>query len=338
MSSYTILNNMLKKIIFSKIFLFCFSIILIFILIEISLRIMGFRPFSVYEVDLKEPTTNKYDAKIGWKPKEGVYNFLPKSKNGKNTTFTILKDGSRFSGNPTNDIEGDIVVIGGSFAQGAGVNDEETFSFLLQKKIPNYKINNYGVGGYGTYQSYLLLEDIIDKKNNIKHVIYFYIYFHEDRNIGNFSWVKSLTKFSRRGHSNFPYAKLDKNGNLVKYPPIKYIELPFRKHSSIIARIEEAIMRIKLYSINQDRTKITQTIILKMKRLLEKNKIKFSVVNLIFKKRTYNSYIEFFKKNKIDGAYCTFPLTKGFFIENDGHPNAKTHKLYSNCVYDFIFN
>ena len=331
---------MIKKFFFSKTFLVCTSILLVILVLEISLRIVGLKPYETFKKDLEEPTINKYDSKIGWIPKEGIYIFPPTSINGKNTNFTILKNGNRFSGKEHQDSKGDIVFIGGSFTQGFSVNDEETFSYLLQEKIPNFTIKNYGVGGYGTYQSYLLLKEIIKKNNNIKKIVYFYIYYHEDRNIGDFTWVKFLTKFSSRGHAHFPYVTLDRNDNLIENPPIKYIELPFRKFSILVTKTEEVIMKIKLYSKNKykNKSKITQKTILKMKELSEKNNINFVLVNLLIKKNTYNSYIEFFKKNNIEGAYCTFPLIKGFIVENDGHPNDKMHKLYADCIYDFVFN
>lgn len=40
-------------------------------------------------------------------------------------------------------------IFGDSQAQGCGLNDEETFAWLLQKKLPQYEVNNYGSPGYG---------------------------------------------------------------------------------------------------------------------------------------------------------------------------------------------
>ena len=133
------------------------SIIIITILLEVTLRFLGFEPWTYIKQDLNEPITNQYHSKIGWKPKEGIYIFPPFSKNGKYTKLTILKDGSRFSGKISGDSEVDVLFIGGSFTQGWAVDDQETFPWFFQKKIPNLKVKNYGVGGYGTYQSFLLL-------------------------------------------------------------------------------------------------------------------------------------------------------------------------------------
>ena len=71
-------------------------------MLEVLLRVLNFDPWILYEDDLHEPTNNKYDAKIGWKPKEGIYIFPPKTADANSTTFTILKDGTRFNGKPIN--------------------------------------------------------------------------------------------------------------------------------------------------------------------------------------------------------------------------------------------
>jgi len=329
---------MIKKTIFTNWLLVFVSIIVAIILLEVILRLFGFKPWYFYQSDLNEPTINKYDSKVGWKPQEGVYIFPPKSDNVNDTTFTVLKDGSRFSGESIDTYKGDVLFIGGSITQGVAVDDEETFSFYLQNNLKDYRVKNYGVGGYGTYQSYLLLKDLLKNENNIKYIIYFFIENHEMRNVGDATWLNVLTKYSKRKHVHLPYVQLDKNGNLVEYLPVKYIELPFRKYSALITRVEKKIMRIKLYSKYKDEKKIVQKIILKMKKISEKNGSKFLFINLHSNNEKSALYAEFSKKNNVTFVDCKHPLIEGFRVENDGHPNAKSHKLYSDCIYSKVFN
>ena len=208
MVSYTVKKNIMKNfvLVFSSIFISL-------IIIELLLRSFGFETWKYNEHALKEPTTNKYHPILGWKPKEGVYNFPPYTKNGNYTKFTILKDGNRYSGKSTTNIKGDIIFVGGSFAQGWAINDEETFSYLFQKKLSNFRVKNYGVSGYGSFQSFLMLEEILKKNRNVKLVIYGYMWHHETRNYGNTSWIQALNRFKTRNHVALPYARLDKNNN-----------------------------------------------------------------------------------------------------------------------------
>ena len=41
--------------------------------------------------------------------------------------------------------------------------------------INNYRIKNFAVGGYGTYQSFLRLEEILSKKSDTKIVVAIYV-------------------------------------------------------------------------------------------------------------------------------------------------------------------
>jgi hypothetical protein len=317
---------MLKKIIFTNSFLLFSSVIVILILLELTLRLSGFQPWNSFKIDVDEPTINKYDPKIGWIPNEGIYNIPPKSQDAQSTTFTILKDGSRFSGKTLKKTNNNIIVIGGSFAQGWMVNDQETFASLLQKKLVNSKIKNFGVGGYGTYQSYLLLKEILKKNNNIKHIIYIFINHHEVRNVGDASWLELLTKYSKRSHLDLPYVQMDKNGNLIEYKAIRYIKLPFREHSVLVTKIEKKIMRLKLFSKYKDKTQIAQKLILKMKNLSNDNKSNF------------DSYVKFSEKHDITSVNCAYDLTDDLVVKNDNHPNPLLHKLYAECIYEHAFN
>ena len=94
-------KNIIKK------FVLVFSIIFIsLIIIELLLRAFGFQAWEYRERNLKGATTNKYNPILGWKPKEGVYDFAPYTKNGNYTKFTILKDGNRYSGKSTTNTKG----------------------------------------------------------------------------------------------------------------------------------------------------------------------------------------------------------------------------------------
>jgi GDSL-like Lipase/Acylhydrolase family len=100
-----------------------------------------------------------YDAELGWFPR-------PNS-------------GARFAGSRTvsvqhnslglRDIEHDdarkptIMFVGDSFAWGYDVEAKERFTDLLRERLPQFRIVNAGVSGYGTDQEYLLLQRLWDR-------------------------------------------------------------------------------------------------------------------------------------------------------------------------------
>ena len=208
----------------------------------------------------------------------------------------------------------------------------------MQKKLKDIRVKNYGVGGYGTYQSLLLLEEKLKNHNNVETIIYFYINAHRSRNIGDASWLSNLNKFSRRGHLSLPYADLDKDGILIRNNPSEYIKLPFREYSALVTRIEKKIMRMKFFSQYNDKTEILYKILIEMKKLSKNNSSKFFFINLDSDKEYFLSYENFFKINNINFADCGYSnITDEYRVKNDGHPNHKLHKIYAACIYESVF-
>ena len=193
---------MLKKNILNTLILLT-SIILSLVLVEIFLRIFGHTTFKYSTKPNNEPVTNVYNKDLGWRPKIGIFQFEPWSNDGKLTTLTSSKNGR------VDQIDNPklqrILFLGGSFTQGFAVNDNETFVFNLQEKFKNFNLENYGVGGYGTYQNLILLRKLISKNKDIKMVIYGYVEHHDVRNIAQDSWLKMLFEYSKRGAVELPY-------------------------------------------------------------------------------------------------------------------------------------
>ena len=118
-----------------------------------------------------------------------------------------------------------IAVLGDSHAMGWGVNDDETFSYILEKKIKR-PVYNLAVSGYATNREIMRLQksNLIDK---IDTVIIQYcnndyqenIYFSENQSRNNYS------KFEKMHSNNFSFFKRLRKG--VRYAvtvPLKYSE------------------------------------------------------------------------------------------------------------------
>jgi len=251
--------------IFKNLLITFFSIILVLLFLELTLRSLGIKPRIENKITINETSTNKDDKILGWMPKEGIHEFKPWSDEGSITKLTVNKDGSRKTGDIYSNKK--IIFVGGSLTQGWAVDNNHTFTSLIQKKINNYKIKNYGVGGYGGYQSLLFLERVLNNNKNIKLIIYGFIPHHEIRNIASGSWRYLLNQFSNRGIVNLPYVSLDKDKNLVKHSPISYIKLPFGDKSSLISKVEKKIMKIESFWREKNKFEISKKVILEMQKL-----------------------------------------------------------------------
>ncbi len=223
------------------------SAFLALLIVEILLRINGQGPWGNLDTGRKDPTINKPHSKLGWVPKEGVYSFKKFTKNGNDFTINILNDGSRKI-DYKKDIgaNNELVFVGGSITLGWGVNDNQTFTARLQEKISGYKIRNFSAGGYGTYQIYLRLSEIVEKNDKIRAIVVTYLPHHSIRNIGDEFWLRTLTKYSKRGYVGLPYASLSDENQLILNDPIKYFRAPFMDYSSLSNKISKKVMQNKL--------------------------------------------------------------------------------------------
>ena len=311
------------------------AIIISLLFAEFLLRIIGIKPWEY--IILNEPKIFKSDPTLGWRAKKGSYIIPPLNHLGKKFHINIEKDGQRKTGENNSKIDGEILIIGGSFAQGWGVNDESTFSSKLQRKLGNFKVYNFGQGAYGGIQSLLLLEEQIPKMKSPKLVIYGFIEHHEYRNVARGRWLRVLAKHSTRGHVKTPYGDIEKNNKLIIHSPIGYINLPLREMSSLVTLFEKVYMKFKTKKRKKNQKLVTEKIIVQMKEISNKFDANFMLVILNWNNHyTINHYESFLKKNEIKYVNCAVPLTGQMVILGDYHPSEKAHTFYNDCLDEYI--
>src|SRR5579885_1261991 len=124
---------------------------------EILLRAIGIPPWRDHIGPSNgAPALSEHPHVLGWRNRPGaVINIRP---SGDPFRWTILVDGRRSTGPAGPPGRPIVALIGCSFTQGIGLSDDETYAWDLQARNPRVEIRNYGTGGYGTYQSLLVLE------------------------------------------------------------------------------------------------------------------------------------------------------------------------------------
>ena len=171
-------------------------------------------------------------------PGEYTLTFLRKYPNDEaweslKTKATINNDGSRWTGNINSENLAKIYIFGDSFVFGVGVNDEQTFSYLLQSAMPNYKIILYALGGYSLTQAYLRFENIKDEITASDIIILGYAGFFDRRHVLSPSWLKEIHSFRIQNpdlpmiYHTLPKASLDGSGAIV----ISYINKDCEKNN-----------------------------------------------------------------------------------------------------------
>ena len=311
-----------------NILLIFFSFLVILFFLELVLRISGDSPRIDNLGRSSDPIIYKKDNNIGWVHKTGKYQFKPWSNEGKITNFTIEKDGSRKNSVQKNS-GANILFFGGSLTQGWAVDDEETFTKYFQELNKDFRVLNYGVGGYGGYQSLKLQKKNSKNLDTIHHIVYGFIDHHEVRNVAAGSWMYLLNKYSTRGHVSVPYGSIE-NGQLKENPPIKYIKIPLSEYSALIAKIEKRLMKLKSNKREKDQFEISKLIITEMSNHAKQLNSKFSVLMLDSSEESLSKYSIFFKEEKINFIHCPFPSNE--IVKGEGHPNSAGHKEVANCL------
>ena len=325
-----ILKTNFKEIYF-RLILVTASVLIALFIFEIILRLFGFEPFEIQK-DKHTTVIFKDDEILGWSPKPGEYVI---KKNEEFANYKILEDGSRFTGKEKLLNKKKIIFVGGSFTFGDSINDEHTIPFKIQESYDQYDVYNFGVSGYGTYQSYLNLKKIYNQNTDIEYVIYLFISHHELRNTNLTKWLEFLTSLSNKPVF-IPYVKLDKNNNIIEFSPIKYKNFNLSKYSVLITKIQKKLMQLKFYSKNNNNELIVKKIIIMMDELIKKNNGKFIFVTLLSEQNKIDIFKNFSEKNNIKYLNCAITLDEKLIVKNDGHPNNLANEKYAKCISNSI--
>ena len=156
----------------------------------------------------------KLDDTFGWRPipnvEQLIYGMAGKNKVEWRAEYHTDADGWRVvPGRP--DSGPRVLLIGGSFAFGHALNDDETIAARMQAKLPNMRVHNHGINGHSTAQALMLLRDCAF--DDVTWVIYVFIAPHTFRNMGDIHWI-------RKGrYRRTPLMRADASGNMAIVDP-----------------------------------------------------------------------------------------------------------------------
>ena len=157
------------------------------VLLDIQTTIFGPIKVGIWQPDNRTGWTHVPDS-TGEQSKPLVYDV----------TYHIDSEGHRVTAGTYDRPK--ILLLGGSFTFGQGVEDQEAYPTLLGEAFPEYKVINAGVSAWGTGQSLLELEDELATYDDIKLVAYSFITAHVERNGVRRSWLEYLA--TTRGLKN----------------------------------------------------------------------------------------------------------------------------------------
>lgn len=282
------------------------------------------------------------------------FELVPNLKNQKfyDTTIDINSEGFRDKEysieKPVNTVR--IIALGDSVGFGWGVNLEDVYTEVLERKLneysdKNYEVLNFAVPGYYTAQQLRQLE-----VKTIKYSpdIILLIYLFNDAEVKSFHPYDRLTLLYRQ--FNF---FLKRTSYLHYYLSTAFAETraKFNEKEILDKSKEKTYTNLleTMFSESSEGWKLSQESLIKIDRLAEENNAKFILVlwpNIQDIKNypyleIHKTILDFCRENSIDCVdllenykpYADTPMGTGP-EKKDGHPDALGHKIIANGIYE----
>ena len=301
---------------------------------EILLRVAGREAWTHIADNPDHPVIFQADSTLGWRHKPGDYVFPPFWPRGPEVHMRFLEDGSRNTGTPPDAGPDTLVAVGGSFTEGFAISDHQTFSARIQQRFPEVTVKNFGTGAYGTYQSLLMLEEILGGGPAPIIALYGFFEGHELRNVATAEWLRFLSRHARRHGSAIaiPYATFDSNGTLLRHPPEPYPRWPLRARSATLTFLQDLYAQQRIGPREGQAATVTRRLIVEMNRLCETQGVSFAVVLLNMTPNNRRDYASFLTGQEVPYLDCALPLSPADQVQRDGHPNAAMNTRWANCI------
>ncbi len=123
---------------------------------EAYLRIFWYEEFRLWDNEIN--TAYEFNDRLGWFPKKNI-----RMNQQGNQNYTVVHNSRGFRDHPHQaKSKKRMLFLGDSFVYGYDVAQNERFTDLLAKALPEWEVLNLGVSGYGTVQQLLLIRDYFD--------------------------------------------------------------------------------------------------------------------------------------------------------------------------------
>jgi hypothetical protein len=176
-------------------------------------------PLINHRRDVNPSPFFRSDPILGYRPQPGSFTFTYSKTDRQQWSklridVTINVDGSRWTGNLPDPLKPSLFIFGDSFVFGEGVNDGQTFSFLLQQAMPNFNIRLFACPAYSLTQTFLNFERLKHEISDRDTIIVGYGDFYDIRHVIAPAWLRQLNDptIIARGNRLLPKAGVNPNG------------------------------------------------------------------------------------------------------------------------------
>jgi hypothetical protein len=297
--------------------------------LELIARAHGGHPR--HHVHPPESAIHTPDPVLGWKMMPGEYQLAASPASGEKVRVTVWPDGTRATGPKPSASDKQVVLVGCSFTMGWGVADDQTWAWRVQALRPDLQVVNHGVAGYGTLQSLLVLEQLLNSgAPPPARVIYGFID-HGVRNVATPQWLAALALSDRP--AAVPYCTVNLDDELECHPPEAYPALPLHQYLAFVAQLENRLVWSEAGPRQNMAVRVTKLLIDRMATLCREHGVPFSVAVLYAPELVQKTYVPNMERHHIDVIDCNQPrFTADDLVVGDLHPNGRVHQRWADCI------
>lgn len=158
------------------------------------------------------------DAEQGYRANPGRYVFrYGRQRAGKpehiDTVVSVNADGTRFTGNRPAKSLRNLYVLGDSFVFGDGVNDGQTFGFLLQAAFSRDAVHLHALGGYSWANALVTLDRLSDRIGADDVIVLGYALYYKERHVAAPARLRSIRDWMA---TSFPGTELSAGDRLIR--------------------------------------------------------------------------------------------------------------------------
>ncbi|MCH8147914.1 MAG: SGNH/GDSL hydrolase family protein [Planctomycetes bacterium] len=226
----------------------------------------------------------------------------------------------------------EIWLFGCSMTHGWSVGDDQTFSWLLDRSLPNDNVVNFGVTGYGSVQSLLQLREALDSGRRPALVVLAYASLHDERNTMQRSWRKIAGVPAR------PFARFNELDQLtIRFGRPAFHEWPGMRYSALIHAAERFYNQREAVAMRSH--EVSRLLIGRFDALCREHEISWVLAGMDAEPAT-KAMLAFGRSQSWATVDMEVDLRLARFNGKpiDAHPNPTAHAAYAGNLRDYLLD
>jgi hypothetical protein len=315
-------------------------LLVVLVIGELSARALGHEPWANEDLGIiVEPGGRFFETHptLGYRHLPG--RFVVRLRTGYSFVATHGPDTLRATHGPRQDRAfppaPQVWIFGCSMTYGWSVNDWETYPWLLQQRLPNTEVVNFGVNGYGTLHSLIQFREALERGARPKLAVLAYAQIHDERNTFSRTRRKTIAPWNRLGPLLQPYARLDRERGLeVSMAEVEYEAFPLMNQSALSHAAEGIYNRLERRAL-QSRA-VTLALLDEFASLSRKHGI--PVVLAGIRSPQLAEVFDWARSQGVSTADISVNDKEPRYVNlpHDNHPSASAHAEYASRLHAAI--